>query len=267
MKTEAYDLWENTPGLCEEVPRITAYFPENKKADCAIAILPGGGYGMRAEHEGAGYAEFFAENGILAFVIDYRVAPHKFPLPLLDARRGMRFIRHNAKKFGIDPKKVAIMGSSAGGHLAALISTYYEPIDFEGQDEIDKEDYLPSAQILCYPVIKLLGAGITHFGSGKNLLGAEEHALKGEMFSPDLIATQKAPQAFIWHTFEDGSVNVINSLDYAKRLKLCGVPTEMHIFPFGGHGMGLAKGSDEINKSVSQWSALLLSWLELIKFI
>lgn len=265
MKTEKMQLWKSVPGLCEETPMLTAYIPENKKSDSAIVVCAGGGYGFRSPHEGEGYATFLAENGYTAFVLDYRVSPHRFPLPLLDSRRAIRYVRYNAEKYGIDKNKIAIMGSSAGGHLAALTSTYYEPIDFEGLDEIDKEDFIPNAQILCYPVIKLLGSGITHFGSGKNLL-AENLPEMAEMLSPDLIATEKAPKAFIWHTFTDEGVSVINTLDYAKRLKEVGGSVECHIFPEGGHGAGLALGDDDILKHINQWSKLLLNWLKAIKF-
>lgn len=267
MRIEFYDLWDEVPGMCEETPKLTAYLPDENKTGCAVVICPGGGYGMRAPHEGEGYAKFLVQYGISAFVVDYRVAPHQFPLPLLDARRAIRFVRYNAEKLGIDKNKVAIMGSSAGGHLAAMTSTYYEPIDFEGLDDIDKEDFIPSAQILCYPVIKLLGAGVSHLGSGRNLLGSDRQVEMGEALSPDLIATEKAPQAFIWHTFEDGAVNVLNSLDYARRLKAVNVPTELHIFPQGGHGLGLAPGDTDMHKSVQQWSDLLINWFKLIKFI
>lgn len=265
MKIEKMNLWENTPGMCEEVPTLTAYVPEDKVSKGAVVICPGGGYAMRADHEGKGYAEFLAENGYSAFVVDYRVSPHRFPLPLLDARRAIRYVRFYADKYGIDKNKIAIMGSSAGGHLAAMTSTYYEPIEFEGADEIDKENFIPDAQILCYPVIKLLGKGIGHIGSGKNLL-SENLPEMGEELSPDLIATEKAPKAFIWHTFSDDCVNVINTLDYARSLKMIGGSVECHVFPEGNHGLGLARGEDEISRHVSQWGDLLINWLQFIKF-
>ena len=110
---------------------------------------------------------------------------------------------------------------------------------------------------MCYPVIKLLGKGIAHFGSGINLLG-ENLAEYGEELSPDLIAEEGTPKAFIWHTFEDDCVNVINSLEYARRLRNVGTETELHIFPKGGHGMGLAESSPH----VAQWKQLLINWLE-----
>lgn len=270
MKIEQMKLWENTPGLCEEVPTLTAYIPDNKTSDAAIVIFPGGGYRIRASHEGDGYARFLANNGITAFVSDYRVNPHLFPLPLLDARRSVRTVRSMAEKYGIDKSKVAVMGSSAGGHLAALVSTYYEPIDFENIDAIDKENFVPNAQILCYAVIKLFDKEVGHMGSSNNFLGEEPTELR-EKLSPDLIATEKAPQAFVWHTFEDAGVNVINSLDYVKRLRMYGVPTELHVFPHGKHGLGLADGDpaygrDTKNDHVARWSGMLLEWLKYIGY-
>ncbi len=264
MKVTEEKLWENTPGMCEEIPTLTAYIPEKMTHDSAIIIFPGGAYCRRAEHEGKGYAEFLARNGFLSFVCAYRVAPHKFPLPLLDARRAVRLVRKKAAEYGISKDKIAVMGSSAGGHLAALVSTYYEPVDFEGTDDTDKEEFIPNAQILCYPVIKLLGK-TAHLCSGKYLLGDKQAEL-GEELSPDLIVSEKTPQAFIWHTFEDNGVNVINSLDYVKALKEYNIPTECHIFPNGGHGLGLADGGGKINDHITTWKEMLINWLEYINY-
>ncbi len=258
-------LWDNTPGQCTEVPVLTAYIPENKTHDGAVVIFPGGGYAMRASYEGEDYARFLADNGICAFVCDYRVAPDQFPLPLLDARRAVRTVRYEAEKYGIDKNKIAVMGSSAGGHLAAMTSTYYEPIDFEGSDEIDREDFIPNAQILCYPVIMLYGKGVGHIGSGENLLGSRLPYM-GEELSPNLIVSEKTPKAFIWHTFADDCVNVINSLEYAKSLRKYNILSECHIFPDGAHGMGLATGEDKLSCHVTRWKESLVRWLEYIGF-
>lgn len=259
------NLWDNTPGKCEEIPRISVFIPENRQSDAAVVVFPGGGYVMRSDYEGEGYAKFLQKNGYCAFVVDYRLSPHEFPLPLLDARRAVRYVRYYADKYGINKNKIAVMGSSAGGHLAALLSTYFENIDFEDIDEIDKEEFVPNAQILCYPVIKMLGKDFALLGCGKKLLGSHQ-AEMGEDTSPDLIANHKTPQAFIWHTFNDNCVNVINSIDYARKLKLCDVPTELHIFPQGEHGLGLAEGTDSSSVHVSQWNKLLLNWLNFINF-
>ncbi len=262
MKTEKIYLWDEVPGMCEETPYMTAYIPDEKKSNGAVVIFPGGGYGMRAPHEGKGYAEFLARFGITSFVCEYRVYPHRFPLPLLDARRSVRYVRHNADKYGLDKNMIFVMGSSAGGHLAAMTSTYTQPIDFENIDEIDNEDYRPNGQILCYPVIKLLGKGISNLGSGANLLG-DKQAEMGEELSPDLIADENTPRAFIWHTFDDSAVNVINSLDYAKTLRNKNVEVEMHIYPHGSHGLGLAEDTPH----VKDWSSELIKWFKYIEFL
>lgn len=259
---ETFDLWEETPGKCISVPVIDAYIPDEKKSDGAVILLPGGAYGGRAKHEGEGYAEFLNSIGITAFVCQYRVSPHRFPLPLLDARRAVRFVRYNAVKYGLDKNKIFVMGSSAGGHLAALASTYTKPVWFENMDEIDKEDFLPNGQILCYPVIKLSGDEFGGINSGRNFLG-EEYAEMQQRLTPDLIADETAPRAFIWHTFNDEQVNVINSLDYAKRLRTVGGEVEMHIYPDGPHGLGLAKDFPH----VAEWSDALKKWFEYIGFM
>ncbi len=265
MYTETLNLWENTPGLCEEVPTITYYQPEKAVSRASVVIFPGGGYTHRAPHEGAAYAEFLAENGIAAFVVAYRVSPHSFPLPLLDARRAVRFVRFYAEKYGVDKDKLAVMGSSAGGHLAALVSTYRKPIDFEGKDDIDREDFLPNKQILCYPVINLYDLNIAHIGSGNNLLGndfLETHDTVSRMkLTPSLLVSRHTPEAFIWHTFEDAGVNVKNSMEYAERLRDYGIATELHIFPHGAHGLGLTNCENALQSHVAQWSGLLINWL------
>ena len=249
-------LWKNTPGFCEEIPKIEYYPPQTAPSDAAIVIFPGGGYGGRSPHEGKGYAEFLADAGVHAFVVDYRVAPHRFPLPLLDARRAVRWVRAHATEYGIDKNKIAVMGSSAGGHLAALVSNYAAPIEYEGIDEIDKESFCPNAQILCYPVICAPSSGVAHKGSYYNLLGGQDGALENAV-DPALLVSGTTPPAFIWHTSDDNAVNVINSYRYGIALREAGVPVEMHVFPKGAHGLGLAYKQPH----VAQWSSLLLTWL------
>lgn len=271
MYTEQINLWDITPGMCEEIPTITYYKPDVKKSDAAVVILPGGGYSHRAPHEGEGYAKFLAENGISAFVVDYRVKPHTFPLPLLDARRGIRFVRFYAEKYDIDKNKVAIMGSSAGGHLAAFTSTYTDPIDFEGTDDIDKEEFLPNAQILCYPVINLYNRDIAHIGSGNNLIGdvyeeSNDEATR-KKFSPNLLVKETTPQAFIWHTCGDTCVDIENSLEYATMLHRKGVNAEVHLFPDGRHGYGLTPKENKMELHIAQWADLMLKWFDYLEWI
>ena len=248
-------MWEETPGVTEFVPELEYYKAENRKTDGAVVIFPGGGYVNRAQHEGKDYAEFLNANGIDAFVCQYRVRPDRFPFPLLDARRAVRYVRYHAEEYGLNPDKIGVMGSSAGGNLAALISTYRDEIEFENIDEIDKMDYLPSFQILCYPVITVSDLSYAHVGSAMNLMGQNMHLAK--TLSPEIIADEKTPKAFIWHTFEDGAVPVRNSLEYAQTLKNVNVPCELHIFPEGRHGLGL---TNEVPHT-GQWGELMIKWL------
>ena len=254
---ETLMLWKTVPGRCEEVPVLEYYPAENKRCGTAVVIFPGGGYWIRAEHEGKGYAQFLNTLGIDAFVCQYRIAPHEFPLPLLDARRAVQYVRKNADKYGIDPHKIGVMGSSAGGHLAATVSTLFEEYNdvLIEKDEIDSVDFIPDFQILCYPVIALNSFG--HFGCRKILLGER---IDDEVLTEHLCAqnnvSEKTPKAFIWHTFDDGGVNVKNSLAYAVALKDNSIDCELHIFQNGNHGLGLALD----NESVGQWRKQLEIW-------
>lgn len=243
-----FKLWES----CDV--DITFYPSLVKSTDAAIVIFPGGGYVKRAEHEGEGYAQLINTFGMNAFVVNYRIFPDTFPLPLLDARRAVRFVRHNSESFGISKDKILVMGSSAGGHLAALVSTFSESIDGEHVDATDSENYIPNGQILCYPVIAE-DESIAHIGSYKSLLGELYHERK--RFSPELLVNDTTPSAFIWHTADDGAVNVLNSYRYAEALAKHNISHEMHIFPHGHHGLGIAASSPH----VAQWTQLLRNWL------
>lgn len=258
-------LWDNAPGLLEgqEVPSMDYYPAAEKKTDAALVIFPGGGYTRRSDHEGKGYAEWANALGMSAFVVNYRVHPYAFPAPALDARRAVRYLRAHAAEYGINPEKICVMGSSAGGHLTAFLCTYREKLEGEGIDAVDELSYLPDAQILCYPVISLVEADIWHEGSAESFTGCRNIPWDAVRFCPDRIADEKTPQAFIWHTAEDGGVNVINSYRYAERLRRQNVPVEMHIFPYGGHGMGLAKQMPY----VARWSEMAAEWFRLIGFL
>lgn len=251
-----YKLWNSVP-LCKEYePVLEFYQADDRKTDAAAVIFPGGGYLKRSEHEGDSYAKYLNSLGMSAFVCEYRVAPDVFPAPLLDARRAIRFVRANAEKFAVSPDKIAVMGSSAGGHLAALVSTYECAVAGEGVDAVDGENCKPNATILCYPVIHMPDeTKIAHEGSYYSLLG--ESGGDFAAVSPDLLVSDTTPTAFIWHTSDDPSVNVINSYRYAEALRAHGIPHEMHVFPFGRHGLGLAPE----NKHAAQWTGLLENWL------
>lgn len=256
---ENIKLWDNIPAHDGgEAPYLTYYPAENKKGPGAVIIFPGGGYAMRATHEGKGYAEYLNAHGITCFVLEYRVSPNRFPLPLLDARRAVRYVRANAEKYGIDPNKIAVMGSSAGGHLAAFVSTYTAPIEHENSDELDNVDFRPNAQILCYPVIDIKG----HRGSFLNLLGEDADSLS-ETYTPTNLADENTPPMFLWHTSTDTCVDINNSFRYANRLHELNIPMEMHVYPVGGHGLGLAPQLPYLQ----DWATHLINWLKFMEYL
>ena len=247
-------LWDKVPGPTDgERPRLTYYEPAAPARSAAVVIFPGGGYEMLAPHEGRGYAEFLAAAGFHAFVLDYRVKMPDvmlFPWPLVDARRAVSLIRRNAAAYGIDPQRIAVMGSSAGGHLAAMTSTYTGPVEGEADT-----DYMSDATICCYGVV---AQPFEEWMTGwlkTSLLGGKEEGW--EAASPDRNVTEQTPPAFLWSTSDDPVVNVIHTYRYAEALRRHGIPHEVHVFPHGSHGLGLASG----DPSVGQWGGLLVRWL------
>lgn len=243
----------NNPEI-DFVPSITEYPAKSKGA---VIIFAGGGYGFKAEHEGDGYGKWLQSIGITSFVVDYRVAPYKHPAQISDAMRAVRYVRHNADKYGIDKNKIAVMGSSAGGHLAGSVSVHYDKKIYEPTDEIDKESCRPDATILCYPVIDMFE--YRHDGSRQNLIGERALHADKELMSLYKHVTASTPQAFIWHTSTDQAVPVENSLLYADALSKVQVPFEMHIYPLGPHGQGRAENIPH----VAQWTKSLENWLAL----
>lgn len=245
-----------------EIPQYQVYLPEKEKATgAAVVVLPGGGYGMLASgHEGHEIAKWLVERGIAGIVVKYRVSNnpalgYQFPVPFLDARRAIRTVRSKAGDWGIDPKKVGIMGFSAGGHLASLCTTRFaDSFAQETQDAIDKENCRPDFSILIYPVISMDPA-VTHSGSRKNLLGADPDPALAEKYSTDRAVTKDTPPVFLLSTSDDG-VDCRNSLSFATACKANGVPVSLHLFETGGHGYGLHGKGD-----LDQWPSLLDRWL------
>ena len=265
----SYELWSEStaiPGSREScIPRIHYYRAKRRTHKGSIIIFPGGGYNHRAAHEGQGYAvDFVNAHGMDAFVVDYRVYPDFYPAPLLDARRAVRFVRYHAPDFGLDAKRVAVMGSSAGGNLIGLLCSdaalNTNIAAYETGDEIDALDCMPNAQIHCYSYIRMCEEGLRHDGCSKNLLSETKMNLCTDI-SPELHIADNAPPAFMFHTFADETVNVIHCLRYAERLKNKNIPCEVHIFPEGAHGMGLGVHPDRGNPHAAQWPGLLWNWL------
>lgn len=235
---------------------LTLYLLETEKPLPCVVILPGGAYRGRAAHEGVDIAKFFNSRGIHAVVVEYRVTPNYHPAPLADAQRAIRQVRANAKNWKVDPNRIVTCGFSAGGHLCAsclLLPDAYS--DSYPADAIDRESCYPNGAILCYPVI-FVTEGIGHVGSGKNLLG-ERYEVEKERFCLAQYITESTPPVFLWHTAEDASVNVKNSLLFAEGLRDNNVPFELHVFPKGKHGLGLAKQYSDVSK----WADLAADWI------
>lgn len=254
------NLYEKIPLGYDVMPTMDYYKAEKKSSNCVFIIFPGGGYDHLASHEGVGYAKLLNTWGIDAFVVNYSLYPKHFPAQLNDARRSIQYVRSRAKEYGIDSNKIVAMGSSAGGHLVSILSTYRGKTEGTFKDEISSENFFPDFQVLCYPVIDLADDKIASKRTPKALLGEEFDKKLAESLSANMIADAFSPPAFIWHNADDKAVNVLNSLEYTKRLKEVNVPTELHVFPYGGHGEGVS-----VNMHFGQWTTLLFNWLKEMK--
>ena len=210
----------------------------NGKPLGAVVVLPGGGYTHLAEHEGGLIAAQFNNMGFHAFVLKYRVAPNRFPAPQQDVLRAIRIIRANAAAWEVDVDKIAILGFSAGGHLAASCGTSYKEIPIKKIDKIDNQPSNPNAMILCYPVIDIC-ADFAHKGSGDALFGTTDITKEKQSWCCQNKVTDDTPPAFVWHTATDAGVPVENSIAFAKAMWAKKRKCELHIFPSGPHGLGI----------------------------
>ena len=264
-------LWPNgAPGALgkkmRDIPTITP-FPSAAKnnSGSAIVICPGGGYGGLASHEGSTYAQFLQQHGINAFVLKYRLgsAGYRHPIMLGDAARAIRTVRTNAKKWKIDPEKIGIMGSSAGGHLASTMITHFDKGNPNASDPVDRASSRPNVGILCYPVITM--GEFTHQGSKRNLLGKNPSKELTDLLSSEKQVRKDTPPTFVWHTAEDRPVPVENSMLFASALRKAAVPFALHIYQKGRHGIGLADKPPF--KNVHPWANDLVFWLKEQGFI
>ncbi|MCL6217533.1 alpha/beta hydrolase [Zunongwangia pacifica] len=241
-------------------PKLYAYMAKGDSLRSAVIIFPGGGYSHLAiDKEGFKLAEWLVSKGISAFVLKYRlpddhIMENKSVVPLMDAQRAVRLLRGNAEKWNLDPDKIGIMGFSAGGHLAASLSTHFNEKVYP---EAIKESARPDFSILVYPVVSLTNE-ITHLGSRERLLGKTPSEELVEYFSNETQVSENTPPTFLVHAMDDHAVPVENSLKYLKALKENKVPTEIHIFENGGHGFGMGR-----QLTNNTWTTSLLNWLKL----
>ncbi len=246
FKTEEH--WVDSTRVADvQNPVLYVYLPEKSKATGrAVVICPGGGYSRLAiEKEGHAVARWMREQGVAGIVLKYRMPNGHYEIPLKDAQTALVTVRGKASEWGIDPKKVGIMGFSAGGHLASTASTQFT-----------SDENRPDFSVLIYPVITM-DETFTHRGSRERLIGKGYKADLVERFSNEKQVTERTPTTFIALSDDDKGVPPANSVEYYLALKACKVPGELHIYPAGGHGWGgfgtLFKYETEFQTSLARW--------------
>jgi acetyl esterase/lipase len=264
-------LWpDGAPGALgassNDIPTLTAYLPDPTNATgAAMVICPGGGYVHLAPHEGNDYALWLNQYGVTCFVLKYRLGSHGYrhPAMLQDAARALRWVRAHAQEFKVDRQRVGIMGSSAGGHLAATLLTHFDAGDTNAADAVERESSRPDLGVLCYAVITL--GDVTHRGSRDNLLGTNPPPELVRLLSNELQVTTNTPPCFLWTTFADTTVPMENTLMFAEALRKNHVPFALHVYDKGPHGMGLKDKAPFAHPH--PWAADCLFWLREQKFV
>lgn len=270
MKCERIYLYEDRQDVYLDtyIRDVSGEYPTNKRP--AMLIFPGGGYGMCSDREAEPIANQYLASGMSCFVLRYSVGDEAskrmpdFSQPLLEASLAMSIIRKNAEEWNIDSEKIAIIGFSAGGHLAGSLATMWNDKAVYDELGIPEGSNKPNAAILCYPVLTF--GELTHGGTRNNLLGkySDDEELVRK-YSLENNVSSDTPPTFIMHTAEDGSVPVKNSLMFATALSEKKIPYELHIFPFGGHGMstGTKEVCTVLNEYAGRWVELSAKWLKL----
>jgi acetyl esterase/lipase len=212
-----------------------------------------------AAHEGAGFADYFKARGVTTFVLKYRLGRngYRHPAMLQDAARAIRYVRAHAAEYKIDPAKVGIMGSSAGGHLASTLLTHFDAGDANASDPIEKLSSRPDFGILCYPVVTM--TDYTHRGSKTALLGENPSSELIDLLSNEKQVTANTPPTFIWHGVDDRTVPVRNSVDFALAMWKAGAPCELHVYEHAAHGIGL--GNRNPPNELHPWVYDMNRWL------
>ncbi len=214
-------LWpDGAPGAlgtnAPDVPTLTPYFPDpTNRTGAAMVICPGGGYAHLAPHEGNDYALWLNQHGVTCFVLKYRLGlnGYHYPAEFEDVTRAMRLVRARAEEWKIDPHRIGIMGSSAGGHLASTLLTHFDSGNTNSNDPIEQQSSRPDLGILCYAVITM--GEYTHQGSKQYLLGKHPPSKLVKLLSNELQVKTNTPPCFIWCTYEDKTVPMENSLMFA----------------------------------------------------
>lgn len=254
----------------EDIPAITPYLLKpaaDGKPRAVIIVCPGGGYAKRTMHEGDFYAHWLNELGIDAFVLRYRlgVRGYRHPVMLTDVARAVRFVRANAKTYGVDPNRIGVIGSSAGGHLASTILTHFDAGNPQAVDATDRESSRPDLGILIYPVVAMDGP-YAHKGSREMLLGENPDPALVALLSNEKQVTDQTPPTFLAHSRRDKGVSPMNSMRFAQALDEHKVPYELHIYDLGEHGFGLGSRGKWLPEQRHPWVAECERWLKQMGF-
>ncbi|MFA5328748.1 MAG: alpha/beta hydrolase [Prolixibacteraceae bacterium] len=238
---------------------IYVYLPKiGINTGAAVVICPGGGYMIEAmDHEGYDMAEWLATQGVAGIVLKYRLPYGHDQIPLEDAQRALRIVRQHAAEWGINPIKIGIAGSSAGGHLASTAGTKFDLGKSNSTDPIERFSCRPDFMLLLYPVITFREE-FGHMGSRVNLIGSGNKWELVEKYSNELQVNAQTPPTFLVLADDDGGVPPRNSIEFYLALKKYKIPAEMHIFRDGGHGFGMNKK----NIPVDQWPNLFAQWMK-----
>lgn len=244
-----------------DIPTLTPYWPAAEKATgAAFIVAPGGGYSVLAPHEGATYAQWLSDLGIAAFVLKYRLNKNGYYLPTIqqDAARAVRLLRHRAAEWQLDPQRIGMMGSSAGGHLTANQITSFDAGKSDAADPIDRLSSRPDAAVLCYAFILLDRPGSEP--RQERFLGPANTPENVRRFSPALNVTKDTPPTFVWQTVEDPTVLTENAMVFCNALRVAGVPFDLHLYQKGKHGIGLGL-KDYDPAKLHPWAADCAFWL------
>jgi Esterase/lipase len=232
-----------------------------------ILICPGGGYAFLSPREAEPPAFAFFSHGYNVFILYYSVQGDACDMrPLIEISESVMAIRKNGAEWGVLPDQIAVCGFSAGAHLAASLGTLWDSARLRERMDTQDGQNRPNAMILCYPVIT--GGDFAHRGSFDQLTGGKNDPEEIDFYSLEKQVSGSMPPAFLWHTVEDKTVPVENTLLFAAALQKNGIPFECHIYPNGAHGMSLC--NKEVNSSNSHcatWFPLCTEWLdELFRF-
>ena len=257
---------------CETKTNLIVYAPDNHpevekmRTRPAVVLCAGGAYAFRSFREAEPIALQLMAADVCVFMLEYAVAPARYPTALTQLAAAVQYVRNHAQRYHVKPDKVAVMGFSAGGHLAASLGVRWHEAFLAEMLKAQPRELRPDGMILCYPVIT--GGAFTHAGSMKNLTG-EEDPSKWECQSLENLVDEQTPPVFLWHTYSDPAVPVENSMGFFCALRRHGVNAELHIYPKGAHGLSLCNhltagpgNPGAVEPVAENWLCMAIRWLK-----